>query len=85
MATLVGVGHERTVECPVCARDGEQSQVVEHTALTMAPIRTFTADDGTVHVHEPVPVKAAYECSRGHQFELEEMIPCPTCGWRPSV
>ena len=79
------MGSERTVECPKCERNGEESRVFEHTAIGLAPIRTFRDDDGRVHVHEPVPVRTNYECSQGHHFELEELVSCPTCGWKATI
>lgn len=85
MDAPVCVGADRTVDCPECARDGEHSTVREHTGISMRPIRTFTDDDGLVHVHEPDRVQTRYQCSRGHQFMLEEAVACPACGWRTSV
>lgn len=78
----VNVSHERTVRCPICERDGEPSTVREHTAIAMPVLRTFRDERGRVHAHQPEPVRTSYECSRGHNFELEEMMACPTCGWR---
>lgn len=76
------MGEVRAVECPACARDGEQSSVLELPSEPREPVKTFQDDDGMTHTHQGKPARINYRCSRGHEFSVEEATPCPTCGWK---